>query len=46
MCKSLTGEVTLKPLRANEDGANEQKRVSVDRIGEEIINAFFDGDED
>ncbi len=40
------GEVTLKPLRANEDGANEQKRVSVDRIGEEIMNAFFDGDED
>ena len=39
------GEVTLKPLRASEDGQNEQKRVSVDRIGEEIMNAFFDGDE-
>ena len=39
------GEVTLKPLRASEDGQNEQKRVSVDRIGEEIMNAFFDGEE-
>ena len=39
------GEVTLKPLRATGEEPNEQRRVSVDRLGEEIMNAFFDGDE-
>ncbi len=41
------GEVTLKPLRAEEgEGTrNEQKRVSVDLVADEIMNAFFDGDD-
>ncbi|WP_305073644.1 histidine--tRNA ligase [Propionivibrio sp.] len=41
------GEVTLKPLRAEEGPGqrNEQKRVSVDLVADEIMNAFFDGDD-
>ncbi|MDR0578209.1 MAG: histidine--tRNA ligase [Candidatus Accumulibacter sp.] len=36
------GEVTLKALRAE---GNEQKRVGLDRVADEIMNAFFDGDD-
>jgi histidyl-tRNA synthetase len=43
--EAVAGEVTLKPLRANGDMPNEQKRVSVDRIADEITSAFFDEDE-
>ena len=43
--EAVAGEVTLKPLRATGEEPNEQRRVSVDRLGEEIMNAFFDGDE-
>ena len=40
------GEVTLKPLRtADGENGNEQKRVSVDLVADEIMNAFFDGDD-
>ena len=39
------GEVTLKSLRADGEERNEQKRVSVDRVADEIMNAFFDGDD-
>jgi histidyl-tRNA synthetase len=43
--EAVAGEVALKPLRANGDMPNEQKRVSVDRIADEITSAFFDEDE-
>ena len=36
------GEVTLKPLRANGEQKNEQKRVSVDHVADEIMNSFLD----
>ncbi|WP_301102737.1 histidine--tRNA ligase [Propionivibrio sp.] len=40
------GEVTLKPLRANGEKQNEQKReqkrVSVDHVADEIMNLFLD----
>jgi histidyl-tRNA synthetase len=39
------GEVTLKPLRANGGTANEQKRVSVDRVADEIMNSLIDPEE-
>ena len=39
------GEVTLKPLRANGETKNEQKRVSVDHVAEEIMNLFLDWEE-
>jgi len=39
------GEVTLKPLRANGEQKNEQKRVSVDHVADEIMNSFLDGEE-
>ncbi len=40
------GEVTLKSLRALEEGQrNEQKRVSADSVADEIMNAFLDGDD-
>jgi histidyl-tRNA synthetase len=37
------GEATLKALRARGDQRNEQKRVGVDQLADEIMN-FFDGD--
>ena len=43
--EALAGEVTIKPLRANEEKQNEQKRVSVDSVADEIMNLFLDGDE-
>ena len=45
--EASAGEVTLKPLRAEEGLGqhNEQKRVSVDLVADEIMNAFFDGDD-
>ncbi len=54
--EAQAGEVTLKYLReAAQDGGEmeqtagqttgRQRRVAVDRLGEEIMNAFFDGDE-
>ncbi len=45
--EASAGEVTLKPLRAEEGlgQRNEQKRVSVDLVADEIMNAFFDGDD-
>jgi len=39
------GEVTLKPLRDNGDAERAQKRVGIDRIAEEIMNAVIDGEE-
>ena len=39
------GEVTLKPLRANGETQNEQKRVSVDQVADEIMNSFLDWEE-
>ena len=39
------GEVTLKPLRAEGDQRNEQKRIGIDQVADEIMNAFFDGDD-
>ena len=45
--EASAGEVTLKPLRAEEGlgQRNEQKRVSVEFVADEIMNAFFDGDD-
>ena len=43
--EASAGEVTLKPLRAEGDERNEQKRISVDQVADEIMNAFFDGDD-
>ena len=40
-----SGEVTLKPLRAEGDQRNEQKRIGIDQVADEIMNAFFDGDD-
>ena len=39
------GEVTLKPLRANGDVQNEQKRVSVDQVAGEIMDLILDWEE-
>ncbi|RDE52062.1 MAG: histidine--tRNA ligase [Candidatus Accumulibacter meliphilus] len=39
------GEVTLKPLRAIGEQANQQKRVSVDAVADEIMNSILDWDE-
>ncbi len=39
------GEVTLKPLRANGEQKNEQKRVGVDCVADEIMNLFLDWEE-
>ena len=39
------GEVTLKPLRSNGETQNEQKRVSVDQVADEIMNSFLDWEE-
>ncbi len=39
------GQVTLKPLRASGELQNEQKRVGVDNIADEIMNSFLDGEE-
>jgi len=39
------GEVTLKPLRSNGEQQNEQKRVSVDQVADEIMNSFLDWEE-
>jgi histidyl-tRNA synthetase len=43
--EARAGEVTLKALRAEGEKRNEQKRVDVDRIADEIMDAFFDGDD-
>ena len=44
--EACAGEVTLKPLRATgNDERNEQKRVSVDRIADEIMDAFLEEEE-
>jgi histidyl-tRNA synthetase len=39
------GEVTLKPLRPTGDQQNEQKRVSVDRVADEIMSSILDWEE-
>ena len=39
------GEVTLKPLRTSGEARNEQKRVSVDHVADEIMNSFMDWEE-
>mgnify|MGYP000885699987 FL=1 len=39
------GEVTLKPLRASGDQPNQQKRVSVDGVADEIMNSILDWDD-
>ncbi|MDR3220440.1 MAG: histidine--tRNA ligase [Candidatus Accumulibacter sp.] len=43
--EASAGEVTLKALRAEGERRNEQKRVGVDRIADEIMSVFFDGDD-
>ncbi|MEO8409752.1 MAG: histidine--tRNA ligase [Propionivibrio sp.] len=47
--EAAAGEVTLKPLRADERAENSQpnvqKRVSVDRIADEIIDSLLDEEE-
>ena len=43
--EAQAGEVTLKPLRNEGEAPNEQKRIGVDQIAAEIMNAFFDGEE-
>lgn len=39
------GEVTLKPLREENAQSGTQKRVSVDKIADEIMNSFMDWEE-
>ena len=39
------GEVTLKPLRALGDEQGKQKRVSIDRVADEIMSSYLNGDE-
>ena len=39
------GQVMLKPLRANGEMQNEQRRVGVDSIADEIMNSFLDWEE-
>jgi histidyl-tRNA synthetase len=41
--EAKAGEVSLKALRAGEE-RSEQKRVGVERVADEIVSAFFDGD--
>jgi len=43
--EAAAGEVTLKPMRANGETQNEQKRVGVDQVADEIMNAFLDWEE-
>jgi histidyl-tRNA synthetase len=45
--EAAAGEVSLKMLRtdAGERPRGEQKRVSVERVADEIMNVFFDGDD-
>ena len=43
--EAAAGEVTLKSLRTIGDKPNQQKRVSIDHVADEIMNAFLDGDE-
>ena len=43
--EAAAGEVTLKPLRANEDQTNEQKRVGIDQLADTIMNTFTDWEE-
>ena len=43
--EASAGEVTLKPLRASDGVQNEQKRVGVDRVADEIMNSFLDWEE-
>ncbi len=44
--EALAGEVTLKPLRSQGDQPNEQKRVGVDALADEIMNSFIDWEEE
>ncbi|EXI81131.1 MAG: Histidine--tRNA ligase [Candidatus Accumulibacter appositus] len=39
------GEVTLKPLRATGEQPNQQKRVSIDAVADEIMSSILDWDE-
>jgi histidyl-tRNA synthetase len=39
------GEVTLKPLREESPQSGTQKRVSVDKVADEIMNSFMDWEE-
>ncbi|HNC50986.1 MAG TPA: histidine--tRNA ligase [Accumulibacter sp.] len=39
------GEVTLKPLRTTGDRPNQQKRVGVDVVADEIMNSILDRDD-
>ena len=39
------GEVTLKPLRPAGEQPNEQKRVSVDSVADEIMSSILDWEE-
>lgn len=45
--EATAGEATLKYLRETSEGGEtgRQKRVAIDRLGEEIMNALFEGDE-
>ena len=43
--EAQAGEVTLKPLRSQGDQPNEQKRVGVDAVADEIMNSFIDWEE-
>jgi histidyl-tRNA synthetase len=43
--EASAGEVTLKPLRPTGEQPNEQKRVSVDRVADEIMSSILDWEE-
>lgn len=43
--EAAAGEVTLKPLRSNGEAQNEQKRISVEKVADEIMNSFLDWEE-
>lgn len=44
--EASVGEVTLKSLRAGEGVRNEQKRVGVDDVADEIMDSFLDLEEE
>ncbi len=43
--EASAGEVTLKPLRPNGEQPNQQKRVGVDRVADEIMSSILDWEE-
>jgi histidyl-tRNA synthetase len=43
--EAQVGEATVKPLRLTGEQPNEQRRVAVDRLADEIMSSILDGEE-